>query len=176
LQDAWGVAISLFGVGLANARKGDYATAQGQLEEALALWPPREDVWSRAETLGLLGEVLERQQEVHRAGTLYGECLTLSYEIGDKSRCGFLLRHLAKLAQGKGLMERSLLLYAAADRWESAEGGVFATLTESAEQAQAPAALRAHLSEEAYGALWAQGQAMTLEQAIEVALSVPDLA
>jgi predicted ATPase len=176
VQDSWGLAISLFGLGLASAHQGDYTAARTRMEEALSHWLQEEDVWSRAETLGLLAQVLERQGEVQRATAVYRDCLMLSREIGDKPRCAFVLRHLSALAQAQGQLEWAVRLYAAADRWDSAEGGVFTTLADPAGQAQVLATLRTQLPEEAFATYWAKGQELTLDQAIEAALSPPDLA
>ena len=105
-----------------------------------------------------------------RAGALYGECLLLSRELGNKPRCAFSCATWAALAQSQSQDERAVRLYAAAARWDTASG-VFTTLTNPVDQEQAIAALRAQLGEAAFAACWAEGQAMTLDQAIEYALA-----
>lgn len=175
MQDNWGIATTLSGLGLTSGRQGNYATARIQLEEALAIWPVQEDMWSRAETLGLLGDVLLRQGELSRAAAVYSECLLLSREIGDKPRCAFLLRHFSTLVQAQGRDERSVTLLAAAKRWDMDGSDVFVTLGHDSTYEQAVAALRSRMGAQAFAAHWVEGQAMTLDQAIDYALATIDL-
>jgi DNA-binding CsgD family transcriptional regulator len=120
-----------------------------------------------------MGEVLERQGEISRARAIYGECLLLSRELGSKPRCAFLLRHFGSLAQSQRQAEHAVRLYAAAAHWDTASG-LFTTLVDPLEQEQVIAALRAQLGEGVFAACWAEGQAMTLDQAVDYALALPE--
>jgi DNA-binding CsgD family transcriptional regulator len=174
VQDAWGISVALCGLGFVSGQQGDYATARAQLAEALAIWPPKEDMWSKIEALSLLGEVLQRQGEPIQASAVYVECLLLNRDVGDKAHCALVLHHLGSVAKLLGHYDRAVRLFAAAAVWDTAIGAIFITLVDPAEQEREIAALRALIGEEAFATNWARGQAMTLDQAIEYALAAAD--
>ena len=144
------------------------------LEESLALRRALADKWMITNSLNLLGEVCQRQGQVEQANNLYFECLALAHEINDKACIAHILHHLGTLAQSQTQHERAVRLFAVAATMREMTGGlVFHTLVAPAEQESAIATVRAVLSEGMFATRWAEGQALTLEQAIEYALAIP---
>jgi predicted ATPase/DNA-binding NarL/FixJ family response regulator/Tfp pilus assembly protein PilF len=172
VQDDWGLANALVGLGLVACRQGDYVTARTQFETALVLWQGQADKWSLADILRLLGEVVQRQGELEQASDLYVQCLVLNRDVGDKTRMAILLHHLGTVAQVRKQYDDAARLFAAAVAIRAVAPGTNPlTLTRPADYERDIAALRVMLGEEAFAVQWAAGEALTLEQAIEVALA-----
>jgi DNA-binding CsgD family transcriptional regulator len=175
LDDAWGLAMAFVGLGCLAGQQGDYRTACTHFAKALALRRNEIDKWNIAEALSLLGEALQRQGELGQAVTCYQECLAVFHEVGDKAGIALTLHDLGTLAQTQREPERAACLLAAAAGLRSLTGGAtFNTLTDSADYERAIATVRTTLGEDVFAARWAEGQAMSLEQAIAYALIVPD--
>jgi predicted ATPase/DNA-binding CsgD family transcriptional regulator len=168
-----GLALSLLGLGQAAAGLGDLDTARHRLEESLAIFrvlagssPPR------AAAALHLGAVACHQGDYPAARAALAESLALSRQVGWTTGMAASLAWFAHLAAVQGRTARAGRLAAAAaaldeappagptqsfpafDRWIA--GGRPPPM-EGQRQA-APAA-------------WAEGQAMTLDQAIEYALA-----
>ena len=172
LQDAWGSAITLIGQGFVSGIGGDYATARARLTAALSSWQGQEDKKSKTDALSLLGDVIQRQGEPKQARGVYVEGLLLSREVGDKARCALFLRRLASVAQLLSQNGRAIQIFAAAAAvWDPARGPLFPTLVDPAAQDREIAALRALVGAETFAAYWAEGETMTLDEAIEFALA-----
>ncbi|RIK44547.1 MAG: hypothetical protein DCC55_01935 [Chloroflexi bacterium] len=175
VQDSWGLANALGGLGLIAGQQGDYTTARVQLEAALALRRAHAEKWDIGVGLNLLGEVLQRQGELEQASNLYAECLALDREVGDKMRIALVLHHLGTVAQVRNRYDDAARLFAAAAALRAvASGATLDTLTNPADYERDIAAVRVRLGEETFAARWAEGQALTLEQAIEYALAASD--
>jgi predicted ATPase/transcriptional regulator with XRE-family HTH domain len=120
LGDPQGVAETLLQEGyLAMVRAQEQQQAQAQedearartcFEESLALFRRTGDLWSVAEALWLLGQVVERTDEAG-AGALYEECLAVSRSIGSKRGAGIALGLLAMLAARRGDLVQAVALY-----------------------------------------------------------------
>ena len=175
LKDPWGAAITLVVQGFFSGKRGDYATARALLTEALTSWREQEDKVSKTDALSMLGEVLQRQDEPNQASEVYVECLLLSREMGDKARCVLVLHRLGGVAQSLGQYDRAVRLFAAATAaWDPARAARFTTLDDLAEQEHESAALRNLVGEETFARSWAEGQILTLDEAIEFALAVEE--
>jgi predicted ATPase/DNA-binding CsgD family transcriptional regulator len=163
-------------LGWLAGQQGDDATAYALFEKALAIRRGLDTKWTVVETLNLLGEVLQRQGKLEQAGRHYAESLVLAREVGDKTQMALLLQHLATIAQTQTQVQRAVRLSSVAAALRTvASGNVLHTLVDPAEQERGLARLHTLLGEEVFATLWAEGQAMGLEQAIEYALAVPPL-
>jgi tetratricopeptide (TPR) repeat protein len=170
-------------LGLVMVAQGDYARAETLLEQNLALAQELEAdagvhaAWS----LCGLGTVACRQGAFDRAEALQRESLALRRDLTDRWGISECLEGLAAAACGQGEQRRDqsegvghftqaarLLGAAAALR---ASGGFPRSLLEREDVERATASVRAALGDAAFAAAWAEGQAMTLEQAIVEALN-----
>jgi hypothetical protein len=141
------------------------------LEESLAHIRHVGDVHIIAATLVLLGSVVGKQGDGRRARVLLEEALRLADEIGNKQQIVQALMAFAELAaQGRGAeAERAARLTGAAQALISVIGSD--QMNWGHQAASRFVGLRAQLGDARFAAAWAEGQVMTLEQAIAYALS-----
>ncbi|MSP12042.1 MAG: tetratricopeptide repeat protein [Chloroflexi bacterium] len=165
------IATSLSLMGQVTLRQGDYGQAAGFIEEGLALNRELGRKWNICISLTWLGEVARAQGDYHRAEALLAESLGLAREIGDKPEMVHGLRVMAGIGVAQGKVARAARLLGAAEiSFETARGlqAYFPSITYE----QDLAAARAHLGDAAFEAAWAEGLAMTVEQAVTYALDL----
>jgi hypothetical protein len=119
-----------------------------------------------------LGTVAHRQGDDARAETLLTESLTLSRDLGARDLMAEGLLNLCQVAVTRGQAERAARLGGAAQAAREVLGLPLEPY-EQAGQEQARAALRAALGEERFAVAWAEGQALSVEQALAEALRSP---
>jgi non-specific serine/threonine protein kinase len=93
LLDEYGFAVTLY---------GDYATARGLLEEALAVKRELGDKAGVASVLTSLGTLAWYQDDAGAAEAFWEEGLAIYRELGDRSNIGWDLSSLALLAKERG--------------------------------------------------------------------------
>ena len=109
------------------------------------------------------------QGDYVRAEELHKESLALCRQVGEKWVISLCLEELAGVACLRGEHARAARLWGAEESLREAIGvGVRALYR--AEYDCGVAAARAGLGEEAFAAAWAEGRAMTLEEAVAYAL------
>lgn len=182
LGDTWSCANSLNYVGEAALLQGDDEEAQTRYEEAATLLRQLQNRDLLAFSLRRLGQLALRRRDYSRAIALCQESLKLNVELGDKQAVAACLSALAGVATAQGQTrgaewrERALRyaarLFGAADALLQAVGASLGH-TDRAEYERNVATVRAQLGGEAFAAAWAQGQALTLEQAVAEALRDP---
>jgi tetratricopeptide (TPR) repeat protein len=170
MGDKWWVSTELI-------QLGDVARAQGDKDRAATLY---------ADALTLAREVGEKRQiayslvnfaiqaldkgEYERAAQLYRESLALLRKIRDR---GFVtlgcLEGLASFACHQGHFERAATLFGAGEAFREALHRP--RISGAGEYEQRVASARVALGDAAFATAWAEGRAMTLEQAIEYALA-----
>ncbi|HEX9440005.1 MAG TPA: tetratricopeptide repeat protein [Roseiflexaceae bacterium] len=213
LNDTWGLAAALYGLGAA-VRRDDPSAARPIVEESVALFREVGDRTRLAGALSMLGAIVQSEGDLARAGTLYEESLAVSRELGQKRDISIALLMLGDVAQDQGDEQRALTLYQESlalmrhflemKEWIAQGlvglGGVAGTVRQAeravrllsaaetllnsiglsvsvwpdvrAAYEQRKAAARAQLDEATFAAAWADGRALSLEQAIAEALSV----
>jgi hypothetical protein len=126
-------------------------------------------------SLNNMGEVAQQQEDYRRAAALYAESLSLRKELGDRFFIVSSLHNLAEVACSRKNYERGARLFGAAEALREMVG------------APLPNAKRADFDryvQEARDALgradlktsWTEGRVMSLDQAIEYALTQEALA
>jgi predicted ATPase/transcriptional regulator with XRE-family HTH domain len=185
LGDTRGVAISLSTLGNIAHLQGDNLGARSLYEQSLALKKELGDKRGIAMSLSNLGLVALEQRDYANARSRFEESLALREELGDKWGIALSLAGLGGAAVGLGNSgSGENAPEAAGDLSEVRRGvrllGVVEALLESTRAVlqtedrlpyeRAIASARALLGEDEYGQLWAEGRAMTLQQAIEYAL------
>jgi predicted ATPase/DNA-binding CsgD family transcriptional regulator/Tfp pilus assembly protein PilF len=165
----------LFSLGYQLMLEGDYERGAALNEEAAALLRERGYKSGLHYALDNLGWAALLQGDHERAKTSYQESLTLCKELGDKMIASESLEGLAcsSAAQGKG--ERAARLFGATEALHETVREAVAfehTPEEAAWREPYLATTRSRLDEAAWQAAWAEGRAMSMEQAIEYALSV----
>jgi hypothetical protein len=115
-----------------------------------------------------MGHMALLEDDWDEAARLFSEGLTISLEIGRKLTTAFCLAGLAGVAGGKRQPRHAGRLFGAAERLLESLGDVLDPVDRESYD-RCLAAARAQLDEESWLAAWAEGRAMTMEQAIEEA-------
>jgi len=165
------ISSSLNNLGAVAWNQGDHARARTLYEESLALSRTVGEPYASAVALHNLGEVAHDQGDADRAAALFGEGLTLGQAMGDKETVAFCLEGCAHVAVAQGQPGRATRLLGAADALRAAIG-VPIPPTDQAGYDRAVIAARKILGDDAFAAAWAAGAALSLEQAITLALEV----
>ena len=167
--DKLGIAADLNNLGNAVFDQGDYPRAAALYEESLALCKEGGDQYGISLALYNLGDLAHRVGNLERARACLAEGLALSRRLGDEARCAEYLERLAWLAVAQAEPERAGRLWGAAAVLRE-KLGVARSPNERVEHEDELNTARAQLDEVAFAAAWAEGRAMTLEQAVVEAL------
>ena len=168
--DGAGRAYSIMCLGNVERDRGDYDRATALFDECLALTRESGDTWATASTLLYWGHLASLQQDDERAARLYRESLGLYREIGAKWGMALPLWGLAGVAGYRGKAERAARLLGAEQALCESIGAVLTPADESAFD-RGVAAARAVLGEAAFATVMAQGRTMSLDEALDYALT-----
>jgi non-specific serine/threonine protein kinase len=165
-----------FGVGFALSFLGDGVFYQGDYQRARELYEKSVDVLSEIRDLNFLAYALRRLGHAARylgdlEAAVYGcqESLSLNMEIGHKQAVAACISGLACVDLARGDALTAVQLFAAVERQLEMIG--FSLLpTDTIEFERNVAMARDELNEAAFAVAWAEGRAMTTEQAIGLAL------
>jgi tetratricopeptide (TPR) repeat protein len=163
------IAVTLEELGVLAQQEGDATQAHSLFQEALTLRRELGDRAGVATSLAHLGNLASVQGDHERAVLLYKEVLDLLRTIGDRAATAVCLEGLATVSVAEGRLDRATRLHGAAAtlRWGTFVLNVW---DEGVARDRQIAAVRAALGDEVFAAAWAEGQAMTLEQAIAYAM------
>ena len=165
-NDDWGLSLVLTFLGEVPLSKRDYVRAERYFEEGLALSRQITNARGKYNALYHLALSAQAQEDYARAVQLYKEALSIVAEMRDRVNEGYCLEGLAACSVGQGSYERAARLYGAAEMAFSSTGVSFHP--ESHRRSRGLA--RSQISEEGWAGAWAEGWAMTLEQAVDFAL------
>jgi predicted ATPase/DNA-binding CsgD family transcriptional regulator len=159
------VARALCGIADGLQILGESVRARAALEEALSLARPRHDKWLTSLVTGALGRMLAPEDPV-QALMLLEESLALSHDIGHRWLTARHLEDLADVLASSDRAELSATLLGASEALREA----FGFARSSSLQAAVGAAARERLGPVAFEAAWTKGRAMTLDEAVALAL------
>jgi non-specific serine/threonine protein kinase len=170
LQDAVGLASVLHWLASAALQRRDAGSARALLAERLEICRKLDNPGLLIHALGATGHLERDEGNYARAGALYRESLLRRRELGDLFALAQALEDLAGLANRQQQPERAIRLLGAQEAFCDTLGArpPVAMLDE---YERAIAEGRAALGEAAFAAVWAEGRAMSLAQAVEYALS-----
>jgi predicted ATPase/class 3 adenylate cyclase len=170
--DQMGIAWSLGNLGHLAISRGDFDAARVSYEERLALYRRLESPDNVPYALGPLAELARRQGDYGQAHAAYQEILTQARLVRDRRRVASGLEGLAVLARAQEDPRRSAVLFGAAEAARAAIGASTRPVQVSLRQIydQEVSTVRHMLGPEVFEAAWAEGRAMTLEQAVAYAL------
>jgi non-specific serine/threonine protein kinase len=169
LGDKWGSCEALFLLGYEAYHQGDYVRSAARHEEGLAV---RRDVGDMAGiTASLLGLTLVayKQRDHRRAATLVHESMLLSRDIGFKQVLANGMEVTAWLAMARGQPRPAALVGGAAEAVGEAIGAPLQP-DFRAEHDLAVAAMHTALGEQPFAAAWAEGRALSQDEAVALAL------
>ncbi len=169
--DRSGSAYSLLNLGDIAQTQDDYTAARPLLEQSLALFREFGDRRGMALALNALSLVLQAQSDAAKARDCCRESLLLRQEIADQQGIPFSLETFAALA-AETQSERAARLWGAAEALREAFSSLMMP-SKRTRYGQQVAQARLSAGDETFAAAWAEGRAMTLEQAIACALEAP---
>jgi non-specific serine/threonine protein kinase len=169
LGDRRGISVSLANLGVVARYRGDNKRAIDLYEGSLLLRRELGDKRGIAVALNNLGEIALRQGDHERTAGLLGESLLLFQALGDKVYVATCLEGLALVAGAQGQAARATRVLAAAGALRRAIGVPLLAADRAGQDAVVHTARNA-LGEERFGATWAEGETMELEQAVAYAL------
>ena len=167
--DKWGAApmLGCSAVGWLNRR--DHGRAKGLAERGLALCRETGDKHGTSIALGTLARVAQAERDHERARDLFEEGLTVSAELGNEADIVHCLEGLASIVGAEGRLVRAARLWGAAEALlERIEAMYTYVPDHSLHRSQVAA--RSLIDEAAWETAWAEGRAMSPEQAIEYAV------
>jgi hypothetical protein len=165
----WAIALAIRNIAAAAAVSGKWAEAYAGFEEASTLFQQMRD-WlfynsSRSET----GHILRKQGRYDEAALVYGETIRAFQELGQFAAVAHELESFAFIAIAQSQVQRAARLLGAAESLRERINTPMTAL-ERSEYDQHVAALQAQMDEPAFAAAWAEGRALTMEQAVDYAL------
>jgi hypothetical protein len=163
------IAFALRYLGEATSAASD-SESRAYLRESLRLYEELGNVWGPAYVEYLLGRLDWLHERYAEAGPHYRAGLRLFRDMVWPGMIFLTLDGLAEVAAGQRQSVRALRLAAASARRRDAAGAE-ASPTEQAELDHALALVRPTLEDTRAAVAWAEGQAMTLEQAIAYAMA-----
>jgi tetratricopeptide (TPR) repeat protein len=167
--DPWGLSFPLYHLGVVARARGDLGTARELHEQSLAI---RREVGYKggvARSLRDLGAVVTAQGDFETARSHLEESLALRRELGEQNGLIECLEGLAAVHLAQGRPARAARLLGATQAVRETLGIPRARL-EVGDYERSVGAVRALLGEAPFAVAWAEGQALTLNQAIAAAL------
>jgi predicted ATPase/DNA-binding CsgD family transcriptional regulator len=170
LEDRMGTSMALNGLAAIARLEGENALARRHYEQSLSIHQQVGHKRGMAIALQNLGYVAQAAGDLRQAQAHLWQCLALFQEVGDRHGTGWCLAGLADLAAVTGEYARSARLFgAAAPHLNPSPFPLHPPDHDYYDQLVA--GVRVALGEAAFTAAWAEGQAMTLEQAASSALA-----
>jgi DNA-binding CsgD family transcriptional regulator len=171
LGDKFHTGESLIYLGNMARCQHDYASARSLFEEGLALFQELEDQFNIPDTLSFLGQLAQQEGDYRQAEIHFRESLRGWRALGNTQWKGVVvcLEGLACVCTFHRQFAEAARLFGAAEALQQA-----LSISSSAMGAEI-SALRTQLGEVAFAAAWAEGRALSAEQAIDYALTLPPI-
>lgn len=163
-------AMAATNLGVNADRRGDLAHARELWEKAIPLYEAVGDLRNAAVTRSNLGHLAFDQGNLEEATRRFRESLEIISRAGDVYYTVYEIANLAMVAAASGSFERSVALFSLAEqRFERM--GAQAPAFDREKYDRALASARAAVSPATWNRAWAEGAAMSLEQAVDYALA-----
>ncbi len=170
IQDHFGIPWSLHFLGDLVLQQGDSRQAQELYQESIALLRELKDNVILAYALRRLGLVMREHKNYERAEALCQESLKLNFAVGDRRAVAACLVGLAGLAVVQGHTVQAAQLLGIAERLLNAIAAHL-FLVDQREYEHHLKSVRGQLDTSTFDQAWAEGQSMTIEQAVAFALT-----
>ncbi|MFN8474892.1 MAG: helix-turn-helix domain-containing protein [Anaerolineae bacterium] len=170
LGDERGESGSEVGLGMVAAALGDYSTARVHLERSAMLRRKLGDKSFLCYALGWLALVNVRLGDLGAARAALAEAVAVRRELADEGGLAAACEGLAAIAAAEGRPGTAARLFGTAETVRE-KVGVRLPPSEMAEYLHHVAIARTQMAEDEFAAAWAEGRAMSLEDALALALS-----
>jgi len=170
LNNRGAIAGTLYELGEVAWAQGNLELAAKQYEESLAIGREIGAQFTVAVALNGLGKVARSRGEYDKAQALHKEALTILQGTGNRWSTAYVLEAFTSLAFLRQDMECAIKLYGAAESFYAQFRFLMSPLERDNHEQNLEAARKA-VDEETFGTWWSEGCAMTMQQAVEYALS-----
>ncbi len=157
------------GMGMDERILGNYGTAKRHLEDGLNIFRLVRNKNFQNVVRSELGHVARQVGDLDQARKIYRETIRVWQDLGNRPAIAHQLECFAFIALVEEEPERALRLFGAAEALRARVGAQMSS-HEQIEYDQAVAQLPSLLKEADFNSLWAEGRALTMEQAIELAV------
>jgi predicted ATPase/class 3 adenylate cyclase len=161
--------IFFLGIGLDESVRGNYETARPIFENGLNIFRHLRNRNFQTICASELGHIARHTGDMNQANKIYTETLKSWQDLGNRAAIAHQLECFAFIAIADEGPQRAIKLFSAAEALRERIQSQM-TYEEQVEYDQAVAQVRSMLAEAEFIALWAEGRAMTMEQAIQIAL------
>ena len=165
-----GIANALHNLGRVVQIQGDQAAAQSINEECLAIRRELGDRLGMAFTLSSLGDAASEQGDYPAAAALFQEGLMIQRELGDRRGIVYSFGGLAGVIAALGNSLRAARIWGGTERLREEIGLPRPPNERPLYDRRVAAARVAAADDAAFDRAWQEGRALTLEQAIELAM------
>jgi non-specific serine/threonine protein kinase len=173
--EAFWAALSVSALGMLPFREGDFDRAEALLAEGHRLSLEAGDRLSRYIALYNQARVAQSRGDLARAAALYRDVLLFSLEAGDRANIAYCLEGLAAVAVARGdARGAARLLGAAQGLFDLVGSRVYTYRPDTRLREETLAAARSQLDARAWGTAWEAGAAMSLDEAVALALASVD--
>ena len=170
LGDKWAIAVALNNLGLVAMKQGNFSIARTFLEDSLAIAQEIQDKQGVAYAFQNLGELAYRCDDCAVAHRMHVKGLESCVNLGDKEGIAHSLAAFALLAKSKGDAQKAVQLFGAEDALRRAINAPLAS-DETGERKESLNVLCGRLGTDEYGAAWNQGQVLTWQEAVDLAVA-----
>lgn len=170
LGDRWFQALPLSHLGFIAIKQGDYAAARPYFEQRLEIGRQLQSKQFEIFSLQILGDITMESKEYQEASNYYKQSLEIASESSRTFDSLLCLANLAHLAAAQGQTRKATRLAAAVETHRQKLGWQIGAENET-EYEQFIKTLSAQIDDRLFETLWAEGRALTLAQAIELALN-----
>jgi predicted ATPase/DNA-binding CsgD family transcriptional regulator len=160
----WEIGVTLTLQGQLALLQADTSRACTLVEESLAIWREIEYQNYLADSLVVLARVMTHQGNDARARALYEESLATARRTGNRLIMASVLEGLAEMVAAQGKSAWAARLWGAAEALRETMGTPLPPMYH-ADYERSIADARARLGEKAFATAWAEGRAMSPEQA-----------
>jgi non-specific serine/threonine protein kinase len=167
--DKWGAAPMLGCSAVGWLNRGDRRRARSLAERGLALCHETGDKHGTSIALLTLAGAAQAERDYERARDLFEEGLSVSAVLGNEADIVHCVEGLATVAAAEGSMVHAARLWGAAEALLEKIEAVYTYVPDRSIN-RSKVAVRSKIDDAAWGAAWAEGRAMTPEQAVEYAL------
>jgi tetratricopeptide (TPR) repeat protein len=175
--DGWVADAAKTGLARVAWADGDMTSARMLLEESTALMRAFGDARSIGLNLARLGELAQDVGDSAAARSLYRQALPIFLDTGDHGKIGDVLLGLASLAAAEGAVASAVRLAGAAAGITHAAAWIdddhWSTRQNWLSLAQLRAVADRQLARQEVARAWAEGQTMSVEQAVAMAVAEP---
>lgn len=169
MNNKGGVAGTLYDLGTVALVQGDLELAQQRFEESIAIGHEIEGQFTIGYATNGLGKVAFARGDFEAAHRLHTQALKMFRESGNHWNIAYTLEAFIALAVARGDMQQAARQLGATEAFYSQLKFLISPRERDHHEHDARTVHDA-LGDEAFDALWAEGQAMTLEQAVAYAL------